>query len=338
MMTLKINFLLLGCALLLITVTTVMQPIRADAKQLARPSNLSIEDTQTSTPKLKWSKVKNATQYIVQVRTSKGKLVKKWKLLTKPSKRFQRNILPTGKTVKFRVKACSSKKITKRTCSIWSKNKRIPPWSNNPPDEDEEEIPFIIKSLVVDIEDWNTETNTAGAFVFTSELTKVFLEFGATVVGPDGPKILPTFEYIVDDEAPVYSPIDGVINAVEYQEESADYEIHINPTAEVEQMTVVLDHVLNVQVSEGQSVMAGDVVGTPGTHSSEGLGRVEIEIFGDGYMHCPFEFFDETTRQAYENKIWELMSDWETFTGNNDLYDEETMQEYAAGCLAWQYE
>lgn len=326
----------LGVAAVL-TVLTVAHSTYAAATKLERPVNLKVEDAQTNNPKLRWSKVKKAEWYNVQIRTAKGKVIKKWNRIAKPAKRFKRTVLPQVKAYTFRVRACPAKNITVRTCSRWSKNKLLPAPGNGTPEEDDNEADFIIKNLVVDFADWNTETNMAGAFVFTPELSKVFLEFGATVVGPDGPKMLPTFEYIVDEAAPVYSPIDGIINAVEYQEETQDYEIHINPTEDINQMTIVLDHVLNVQVTAGQSVTAGDVVGTPGTHSAEGLGRVEIEVFGDGNMHCPFKFFDSATQSAYEEKVWELMRDWEEFTGNEDAYDQAAMEEFAAGCLAWEY-
>ncbi len=87
----------------------------------------------------------------------------------------------------------------------------------------------------------------------------------------------------------------------------------------------------NFTKSEGDTVTAGEVLGIPGTWDDT-LGRVEIDVWS-GVHHCPFTYFDEDLKTQYENKIWKLMEDWETYRYIDTEYDEASMT-YAAGCLS----
>ncbi len=294
---------------------------------------------------VRWTKIKNTRVKFSQVKVQRKTTAGKYKLVkrVKTKRRTIRKKKVTGLTPEtkyyFRVRACR----TKSNCGLWSKRvNATTDQETESPDEEEEgdeegdeedENEFVIKNLIVDFAPYDETTGRAGAFIFHGSLERVFFEFVYT----DGEITLPTFEYIVADDANVYSPIDGVVNAIEWQEASEDYEVSINIDDNPYQLTAGLDHVLNVQVSEGDTVTAGDVIGNPGTHSSEGYGRVEIEIYGDNYMHCPFEFFDPTTIDEYEQKVSQLMSDWETFAYDDTVYDEASMADYAAGCNAWKY-
>ncbi len=200
----------------------------------------------------------------------------------------------------------------------------------------EESIPQL-QNLVVEFGEWNGETGQAGDFHFVSYEEKVFLEFGAEVEGPDGPKILPTFEYRVNSEANVLSPIDGVIADTLHQSEGSDVEVWIKPTSE-SSYVVIIDHVTDLQVSVGMEIPAGTILGKPGPWNQD-LGRVELMVvkMDEGLTYAPFYMFDAELKVTYEQKVWQLMEDWETFKSDTTLYDQPAMEPYHAGCLAETY-
>jgi len=282
--------------------------------------------------KLRWKKIKRAKYY--QVRVLRKRSNNKYKIVKSVRAKKARNNkmikkLTSGKRYYFRVRACKKKK-----CGKWSKHKSARTLGPEIEDDDGEEYEFVLNNLIVDIERYDPVTGRAGAFKFHGGLEYVFLEFGHVT---DEGKTLPTFEYIVDSSANVYAPMDGVIGRVDYQTDSSDYEITMNVDDNTQQMTIGFDHILNPQVVVGQFVSTGDVIGNPGTHSWDGYGRVELEIYGDNYMHCPFEYFNADLNNEYQQKVWDLMDDWEDFRGMDNLYDQAAMQNYAAGCLAWKY-
>jgi len=196
-----------------------------------------------------------------------------------------------------------------------------------------ENIPPVLRNLGVDFAPYNPTTGKAGAFIFENSVDKVFLEFGAEVSGEYGPKILPTFEYIVDPNANVYAVCDGVVVEVEFQTETQDYSIGIRPTANSIWL-INHDHVLSPTVSKGDEVTAGQVIGKPGTQSQT-LGRTEImvveETSGGEIAYASFKLFDSSLLDNYQQRVWQLMSDWENFKGDSSIYDENSM--VYAGCL-----
>ncbi|MBI2057366.1 MAG: peptidoglycan DD-metalloendopeptidase family protein [Candidatus Yanofskybacteria bacterium] len=179
--------------------------------------------------------------------------------------------------------------------------------SNNPP---------VIKNLGI-----NFDT----AFVFLQSENKLFLEYGAEVSGPSGPKILPTFEYRTAPDADVLAISDGIVQKVTYQNDTSDYEIHIIPS-ENSQWTIGHDHVNNPKVSVGNRVKAGDIIGKAGNMGG-GLGRTEIMIWVSEatrpMTYCPLKYFDPQLLDQYKQKIIKHMKDWEDFKGNSNLYNEQ---------------
>ncbi len=316
--------------ILLILALAIFIPV-SDAQALKKVKEIKVKNVQVIDQgddyvQVQWNQIKNARVKFAQVKaqrvTAKGKY--KYVKRVKTKRRTVKKKIVTGlsaeKDYAFKVRACRTSKI----CGLWSDKV-----------ETTTDSEFLIKNLIVDFDEYDPETGRAGAFIFHGGLQKVFYEFLSLTDAGD--KVLPTFEYIVADDANVYSPIDGKVTYVEYQDDSQDYEVHINPLIGDNQMTAGLDHVLNIQVEVGDTVTAGDVIGNPGTHSWDGYGRVEIEIFGDNYMHCPFEFFDPSTTDEYQQKVSQLMSDWETFRYDDTIYDQAAMTDYASGCLDWKY-
>jgi len=141
-----------------------------------------------------------------------------------------------------------------------------------------------------------------------NEHIKKFIPFGAG--GHPSGNPWANFEYVLDSNANVYSPCDGVVIDCFFQPDSKDWEIRIRPRTIGGIWEVSLDHVLDVQVKNGDKVKAGQIVGKPGTWL-EGLGRVEIQINNnkERYFYAPFAIFDPATKNTYEAKITKLMND-----------------------------
>ncbi|TSC62316.1 MAG: Peptidoglycan binding protein [Parcubacteria group bacterium Gr01-1014_48] len=185
--------------------------------------------------------------------------------------------------------------------------------------------PPVLKNFGVRFEEWNKTTGTAGSFLFLPAENKVFLEYGVEVMGPDGPKILPTFEYRVARDTDVLAAIDGVITKLFYKDYTKDYGIHIQPSTN-SQWILEHDHVSNPLVSLGDTVKAGDILGKAGTLGGE-LGRTEIMLFVGGSTittHCPFKYLDPALKDMYREKILRHIKDWEEFKNNPALYNEES--------------
>ncbi|MGQ4876756.1 MAG: hypothetical protein ACP6IY_22035, partial [Promethearchaeia archaeon] len=62
-------------------------------------------------------------------------------------------------------------------------------------------------------------------------------------------------------------------------------------------------------------------------------GRTEIQVYLEitNTNYAPFLLFDPSLREEYEQKVWNLMSDWENFKNDTTIYDQEAM--IYAGCL-----
>ena len=191
--------------------------------------------------------------------------------------------------------------------------------------------PPVLKNLLVTFGPWDPVTDLAGDFVFEAAESKVFLEFGVTVPTPEGPKALPTFEYRLSPDATVRSPIDGTVDRLEFQADTSDYELRLasSPTSA---FVVVVDHVTELAVVEGQVVTAGQPLGKPGSFGPT-LGRTELQVFNfvEGLNVCPFELFDPALAPAFQAQVASLMADWEAFKADAAIYDEAAM--VSPGCL-----
>lgn len=193
---------------------------------------------------------------------------------------------------------------------------------------------YVLKNLVVEFDELHFGDG------------KPFLEFGAVVDGEEGKKRLPTFEYIVSSDAAVVSPVDGVVTKTEYQENSSDYAVWIQPL-ESPNIFIEIDHVTNLQVKKGQRVSAEDLLGNPGTWDpNSGIGRVELMVKLMGVDMCPFALFDPSLREDYESMVKDFMEKWHKYVSEHlDEEGEESRDELkydqsamvAPGCYAWSY-
>jgi hypothetical protein len=192
--------------------------------------------------------------------------------------------------------------------------------------------PPRLQNLAVAFAPWDPVTDLAGDFVFVAAEEKVFLEFGAVVNTPDGPKTLPTFEYRVDPDAVVVSPIDGRVEAIAFDSDTNDYEIHLL-SSPLSPFLVVVDHVTDPLVAEGDAVVAGQTLGQPGTFSDT-LGRTELQLvnFVERRSYCPLALAAPALAADLHADVSGLMDDWESFQGDAALYDQAAM--LRPGCLA----
>jgi hypothetical protein len=162
---------------------------------------------------------------------------------------------------------------------------------------------------------------------------KPFLEMGATVPSPDGPKQIPNFEFYVRATAVVVAPVSGVVWAVGYHAQFDDYGILIRRGFHTE-LWVEIDHVSNPTVRAGDEVTAGQPIGTAGKTNDPATGRVELQV-SDGRRrpvthYCPNVGFAPTATADIEGKLIRLMQDVEARAGNAALYNEGSM--FRVGC------
>lgn len=214
----------------------------------------------------------------------------------------------------------NSKSICLMFCAIFS----LALFSCSDSPSEPETKPFVIENLGVRFGPWNKSTNEAGDFLFKPYQRKVFLEFGAEVgAGGGAVKALPTFEYRLKKDVYVTAIAEGEVVRFVYQDNTQDYEFSVrsrnNPA-----FNVGYDHVKNPTIKMGDSVAAGDTLGSPGTWSDD-LGRFEIMVnnYETGLSYCPFCFFNTETVDYYQQQVLQFMKDWEEFEGDTTLYDEK---------------
>ena len=189
-----------------------------------------------------------------------------------------------------------------------------------------------IKNLALNMEPYDSETGLAGDFDFpTAKLREalIFTVFGDVL---SGTTLNPTFEYKAKEGSSVTSISDGTVVSIGYDSDNSDYSVGVTPT-DASSWLISYDHVLDVAVAEGAAVSSGDVIGKIGTWYG-GIGRTEIQIFkeSNGLSYCPFTYFDSSLTDEYQNKILQLMNDWEDYMDDDTIFDEDSM--VLPGCLS----
>jgi len=190
-----------------------------------------------------------------------------------------------------------------------------------------------IRNLLIDFGAYDSALGRAGAIVFDPSKPKMFYEFNASVPAPDGPKILPTFEYYLHPDADIYSPADGYVTHFKFQAETGDYEIGITRSPELTSNKtgmVAVDHIKDLSVKQGDYVTAGQVLGKPSPWI-EGIGRTELMVYRNDTAFCPYAFMPDSLKENYRQIIRALMADWERYKLDTTIYDEAAMTE--PGCL-----
>jgi len=189
----------------------------------------------------------------------------------------------------------------------------------------------VLKNLGVTFAAYDSGSGLAGDFNFpkTAAITSnVITVFGSVL---SGTQLNPTFEYLVDEDSDIYSLVDGTVEGVGYSEEHEDYTVAIIPTSATG-WVIYHDHVTSVAVIADETVTAGQTIGKPGNWHGD-LGRTEIQAYknSDGLSYCPFTIFDTDTSAEYQNKVTDLMNEWETYMSDTTIYDQGAMTH--PGCL-----
>ncbi len=190
--------------------------------------------------------------------------------------------------------------------------------------------PVKIKHLGVNLATYDPATNRAGDFVFTREnmsFNLLFFNFGfivpANSVGPE--KVNPQPTFILPMGTKVRALIDGEVVSVT-KLYSNDYSVMLKGPGS--DLIFELEHVINVIVRVGDRVQAGDVVAEVSgydAHNYAGMGLVEIGILRGGVTAthlCPFDYLDDSIREATLQNITALQQAWEAYRGNTTLYEE----------------
>lgn len=184
-----------------------------------------------------------------------------------------------------------------------------------------------IYNLGVKFDKFNPATGKAGDFVFSKEKAfnnKLFLEFGYLVSNDRGKKLLPSPTYLLPLGTKIISVGPGRVAEVRVQKETDDFELAIAPTGSPG-WKISYDHLKTVNFKNGDSVNAGDVLGTSGDYTYS-----EITVFIDGTKpedienYCPYLLLDDSVKNEYGQKITQLVKDWENFLGDPSIYNEQS--------------
>lgn len=199
-----------------------------------------------------------------------------------------------------------------------------------------------IKNLGINLDYYDEATNRAGDLqfskaMFASGMQRLFFEYGhevpASSAGPAKKNPQPTF--IAPLGTKVMSLVDGeVVNVPQLY--SNDYSIHVQ--APGSELIFETEHVINVLVKKGDTVKAGQVIAEVSDYDAknyDGLGLFEIGILkgGNPPSHvCPFDYLDDSIKDETFKQIEALQKSWETYRGDNTIYDEA--KAIVPGCVS----
>jgi len=151
--------------------------------------------------------------------------------------------------------------------------------------------------------------------------------------GLEGGRINPNFEFAsLKENTEVVSAVDGVVVNIKDQQESNDKEVFIQ-TFDGSIWIIGYDHIVDLKVSKGDKVKAGDVIGNP-ARQNNGLLRFEIQINkknedGSEVHVCPTSVLDKSVESTILNELNNVLAEWESVSGK-DLYADS---QDPTGCL-----
>ncbi len=158
---------------------------------------------------------------------------------------------------------------------------------------------------------YDATTGRAGAAFFDHRLDRILVEGGSS------------FGFNLPAGTALAAPGDVYVHAVIAKPGSADFELHLIPTA-APTVTLLLDHLGTVSVTAGQTVAAGGAIGTA-TGQSLGLYRpfeIEVRDLDQGMAVNPWTYFDTSVSGGLRQSVRDLVSDWEAWRGNSSVHDE----------------
>ena len=200
-----------------------------------------------------------------------------------------------------------------------------------------------IKHLGINIDDYDPATDMAGDLKFTKfkfpegSVDTIFLEYGRlepkNSAKGDADRYNPQPTFLAPLGTKVHALIDGTVIDVP-KLYSNDYSVHMQ--GEGSDYIFETEHVINVLVKKGDKVTAGQVIAEVSDYNGDqlgGLGLFEIGVLvpGNPPQHiCTFDFLDDSIKDETLQKITKLENDWETYIGDDNVYQQD--QEPIAGC------
>lgn len=173
---------------------------------------------------------------------------------------------------------------------------------------------------------WQTGAAKAGDLRFSK--TYVDVKSGHSVpvflfgqpLPKDVPMPNPNFEFAgVDTPITLISAIDGVVAFIQSQPETRDNEVFLR-TKDNSIWTISYDHVTDLQVTKGQLIKVGDVIGKAAVQNN-GVYRYELqinkEVNGVTTYHCPTALLAADVQTSTVSAIEQMITDWNTFMGQN---------------------
>lgn len=229
---------------------------------------------------------------------------------------------------------------------VYGKDKASEPVTVNTAVEVAEKSEAKIKHLGVEFGEYDASTNMAGDFKFTKAqlssgegMQMLFMEYGHVIPGNSASggssKGNPQPTYVLPLGTKVKAIVDGKVYDVP-KLYSNDYSVQIEVPGT--DMIFEMEHVINVKVKKGDTVKAGDVIAEVSDYDArnfDGQGLVEIGILkpGNPPSHiCPFDYLDDSIKQDSFKKINSLKKAWETYRGDQSIYDEA--KAIVPGCVS----
>lgn len=203
--------------------------------------------------------------------------------------------------------------------------------------KDQSEPDLKIKDIGIELGNYDATTGRAGDVVFTKNGIDqygdlIFMNYGAvtkanSVRPADTLNPQPTF--IVPIGTKIRSLVDGEVIRIEGLY-SNDQSIMVASSSK-SNWIYETEHVINPSVKVGDKVKAGQVIAEASTHDSQyhpGFGVYEIGILhgGNPPEHvCVFNYLDDSIREDIFAKLKAFYKSWESYMGNDNLYDEAKM-------------
>lgn len=194
-----------------------------------------------------------------------------------------------------------------------------------------------IKNLGIDLGYYDEATGKAGDVVFTKDNIEaygnlIFLNYAeveqANSAQPEA-AINPQPTFIVPVGTKIRSLVDGEVVRIE-KLYSDDYTVQVASRAESDWIYET-EHVVNPVVKVGDKVTAGQVVAEASTYNTRhhpGFALYEIGILhgGNPPEHvCIFNYLDDSIKEDTFAKLKAFYKSWETYMGDDTLYDESKM-------------
>lgn len=160
---------------------------------------------------------------------------------------------------------------------------------------------------------------------------KVLLEFGEFEHNTDNPDKNIEYWYFLKPKTKVRAITEGIVSLF-FIKHTQDWGVNIHPKNS--EYIVSFEHLINLEVEEGDIVKPGDIIGEAVPWSvSNKVSFTELSVWTGGrniFKYCPFDFLSEELQPVYEQKINRLASDWENFI-RKDVYQQENW--VSPGCL-----